>query len=90
MMSDLENMDIIIGRGHYEKEDSETGNSVRMLECPCYDALINHNSNTQSNPRENEIRGFAENGQSSAEIDSSSDLKRLSSELNQSIAQEMN
>ena len=83
MILDLENMDMIIVSGHYEREDSEFGNSVRRPECLCYDALIDHNSNTLSNPRENEIGGFAGNGQSSAEIDSSCDLNRLSNELSQ-------
>ena len=37
---------------HYEREDIEYGNSVRRLESPSNDALVDHNSNTHSNSGE--------------------------------------
>ena len=49
MMSDLASMDIMIGSGHYDREDSEIGNSVKRPESPSYDVLIDHNSNCHSN-----------------------------------------
>ena len=63
MISDFENLDVMIGSSHYEREDSEFGNSVRTPESLSYDALVNHNSNTHSNSSENSFRGFAGNGQ---------------------------
>ena len=44
LISDLESLDIIIESDHYEREDSDVGNSVRSPESPRYDALIDHNS----------------------------------------------
>ena len=46
--------------------------------------------NFHSNSRENEIRAFAGNGQNSREGDFSSEINRLSGELNQTISHEMN
>ena len=71
MISDLENMDVMIGNCPYEKEDSEYGNSVRRPESCSYDTLIDHNSNSHSNSRNNEAKGFAGNRQLSGEINSS-------------------
>ena len=45
MISDLENMDVLIENSHYERADSEFGNSIRRPESPSYDALVDHNSN---------------------------------------------
>ena len=52
--------------------------------------MVDHNTNSHSNFAENEIRRFAGNGQNSEEIDSGSDINRLSGELNPRITQEMN
>ena len=46
--------------------------------------------NSHSNTREDEIRGYAGNGQNSKKFDSSSEIIRLSWELNQKITQEVN
>ena len=53
---------------------NEFGNSLRGPESPNFDALVDRNSNSNSNSTEHEIRGFAGNGQSSGGIDSSSGL----------------
>ena len=90
MISDLENMDVMIGSNHYESEDSEIGNSVRRPENPTTDALVDYNSNTYSTSRENEHGGSVGNGQGSGETDSSSELNRLSGELKQRRAQKIN
>ena len=63
MLSDTENMKIMLGSNHFEREENEHGSSVRRPERPSYNALTNHDSNSHSNSRENEIRGFAGNGQ---------------------------
>ena len=46
--------------------------------------------NSHSNSRKGGIRGYAGNGQNSREVDSSSEIDKLSEELNQRITQEMN
>ena len=42
MLSDIENMDILLGSNHFEREDSEVSSSVRRPKHPCYNALTNH------------------------------------------------
>ena len=83
-------MDVMIGSGLFQRENSEFGNSVRRPEIPSFDALIDHNSNSHSNSRENEIRGFTGNGRKNTQVDSGSEFIRLSGELNQRITQGMN
>ena len=48
MISDLEKMDVMIGSSHYERTDSEFGNSVIRPESPSNEALVDNNSNTHS------------------------------------------
>ena len=90
MLSDLENMDIMLGSNHFRREASEFGNSARRPESLSYDALVDHNTNSHSNVGENEIRRFAGNDHDSREVDSSSEINRLSGVLNQRITQRMN
>ena len=85
MSSDMENMDIILGSNHVEREEA-----IRRPESSSYNALTNHDSNSHSNSRENEIKGFAGNGHNSREAVSNSEINRLSGELNQRITQGMN
>ena len=40
MILDQEKNDVMIGRGHYEGDDNEFGNSVRTFESPSYEILI--------------------------------------------------
>ena len=75
MISDSENLDVMVVSDHFESENSEFGFLVRR---PSYDDLIDHNSNSHSNSRDNEIRWFTGNGQNTPEIDSGSELKRVS------------
>ena len=51
MISDEENMDVMIGSSNYEREDCEFGNSIRRPESLSYDPRIDHNSNAHSNSR---------------------------------------
>ena len=90
MLSDIENLDIMLGSNHLEREGSELSNSVRRPETPSYNALVNHDVNFHSISREDEIVGYAGNGQNSREANSSSEINRLSGELNQCITQETN
>ena len=91
MLSDIENLDIMLGAGNdLEREESEFSNYVRRPQNPGYNALVNQDVKSHSNSREAEIRGYPGNGQNTDEIDSSSEINRLSEELNQRITQEMN
>ena len=85
MLSDLKNMDIMIGSNHFEGEDSEFGNTPRRPESLSYDALVDHNTNSFSNSGENKMRRFAGNGRNSREIDSSSEINKRSGEFTQEM-----
>ena len=77
----------MLGGNHLDREESEVTNSVRRPESPSYNTLINHDVNSHSNSREGEIKGYAGSGHNSGEVDSSSEINRLSGELNQRITQ---
>ena len=80
ILSDIENMDILLGFNHFEREEGELiSNSVRRPESPGYNALVNRNQN-RIPTRENEIRGFASLGHNSGRTESSCDFNRLSME----------
>ena len=42
MLSSIENMDIMLGTNHFERDESELSNSVRRPESPSDNALVNH------------------------------------------------
>ena len=90
MLSDIENLEIMLGSNRLQREESEFSNSVRGPESPSYNGLVTHDVNSHSNFREDEIRGYAGNCQNSREVDSSSEINRLSGELKQRVTQEMN
>ena len=89
MFSDIENFDIMLGEINPDREESELSNSVRRPENTRYNALVNHGVKSLSNSTEDDIRGYARNGRNSGEVDSSSEIKWLSGELNQRITKEM-
>ena len=62
--------------------------TIRRPESPSYNALVKHDVNSHSKSREDEIRGDSGNGQRLREINSSSEINRLSGELNQRNTQE--
>ena len=43
MLSDIENLDIMLGSNHLEREKNELSNSVLRPESPSYNALVNQN-----------------------------------------------
>ena len=61
MLSDIENLDLMFGSNHLEREESELSNSVRRPESPSWNALVNHDVNSHSNSREDENRVYAGN-----------------------------
>ena len=90
VLSDIENLDIMFGSNHLEREESNFSNSVHRPECPRYNALVNHDVSSHSNSREDKIRGYTRNSRVSREVDSSSEINRMSGDLNQRITQQMN
>ena len=52
MLSDIENLNKLIGSNRLESQESELSNYVRRPESPSYNALENHNVNSHSYSRE--------------------------------------
>ena len=50
----------MIGRDHYQIEETEFGDSARQRKSLNYESLTDHNLDSNSKSRENEIRRFAE------------------------------
>ena len=61
MLSDIENLDIMLGGIDPEREESEFSNFVRRPESSSYNKLVNQEANYHSNSREDEIRVYAGN-----------------------------
>ena len=78
MLSDIENLDIMLGGNNLEREEGESSNSGRRPDSSCYVASMNQNTNSHSNSHEAEIRTYAQNVHSLRETDSSSEFNRLS------------
>ena len=64
MLSDIENLDVMLGGNHSGRDESEISNHGRRPESPSFDTLLNQNSNSHPNSHEAEIRTFAQNGHS--------------------------
>ena len=64
MLSDIENLDIMLGGNNLEREESESSNLGKRPENPRYDTLMNQHNQSHSNSREAEIRSYAQNGDS--------------------------
>ena len=89
MLSDIENLHVMLGDNHLEREESEISNHGRRPESPSYDTLLNQNGNSHPHSHETEIRTYVRNGHSSKEADSGGEFNRLSGVLNQRITMEM-
>ena len=61
ILSDIEKLEIMLGGNHLERdEESEFSISGRRPDSP-YNTLINQDTDSCSNSREGEIRGFSQN-----------------------------
>ena len=92
VLSDIENLDIMLGGDHYngtERERSLESNSVRRRESITSNNLDNEGESLFSNCRNDEPRTSADFGQNSAEANSLAEINRLSTELNSRISREM-
>ena len=92
ILSDIENLDILLGGNQYneaERERSLDSNSVRRRESIMSNNLDNEGESLFSNCRNDEPRTRTDLGQNSAEANSLAEINRLSSELNSRISREM-
>ena len=92
ILSDIENLDILLGGNQYneaERERSLDSNSVRRRESIMSNNLDNEGESLFSNCRNDEPRTRAGLDQNSAEANSLAEINKLSSELNSRISREM-
>ena len=92
VLSDIENLDIMLGGNPYngtERERSSDNNSIERRGSVISNNLDNEGESLFSNCRNDEPRTSADFGQNSAEANSLAEINRLSSELNSRISREM-
>ena len=89
MFSDMENLDIILGGRHSEREESVNSNHARRPESVNSNLFENNEENLYLKHRETELGTNAELGHNSTSANSSAEIIRLSSELNSTISREM-
>ena len=82
MISDIENLDIMLGGNHLEREKSEYDNSSRRSVGPNLYTHENDEEIHYPNSRENRSGNSAEYAHNSAGTDSSAEFNKLSGELN--------
>ena len=76
MLTDLENLDIMLGGKNLDREEGVSSRLGRRPENPSLGHLLNHNGQSHSNSREAEIRSFARKSHSAREVESSSEFNR--------------
>ena len=92
VLSDIENLDIMLGGNPYngtERERSLDNNSIERRGSVISNNLDNEGESLFSNCRNDEPRTSADFDQNSAEANSLAEINRLSSELNSRISREM-
>ena len=89
MFSDIENLDIMLGERHSEREESVNKNSVQRPESANSNTFGNTGENIYLNPEEMGFGNDAVPGHNSASGNSSVEINRLSSELNSRLSREM-
>ena len=89
MLSDIENLDILLDGSHFDREESEDSILARRPEIVSCNSSENNEENPQLITRENRSSNTADHGQNSAVINSIIELNRLSSELSSRISKEM-
>ena len=52
MLSDIGNLDVMLGGNNLAREETESSNFGRRPDCPCYATSVNQNTNSHSNSRE--------------------------------------
>ena len=92
MLSDIENIDIMLGENHFnerEREGSLNSNLPRMSRSSASNESENENGNVGRNQRNDHSRTNTEYDQNSVTANSSAEINKLSSELNSRISREM-
>ena len=92
MLSDIENIDIMLGENHFnarEREGSLNSNLPRRSRSFASNESENENGNVSKNQGNDHFRTNTEYDRNSVTANSSAEINRLSSELNSHISREM-
>ena len=92
MLSDIENIDIMLGENHFNARESEgslNSNLPRRSRSSASNESENENGNVDRNQRKNHSRANTEYDHNSVTANSSAEINKLSSELNSRISREM-
>ena len=89
MLSDIENLDIMLGERHSEREESVNSNSVRRPESANSGMFENNEEKWYLNHREMGLGNDTNTGQNSTSANSNAEINKLSSELNSRLSREM-
>ena len=89
ILSDMENLDIMLGERHPERKESVNSNSARRPESANSNMFGNNDEDMYLNHREMGFDNNADPGHNSASGNSNAEINRLSSELNSRISREM-
>ena len=88
IMSDIENLDVMLGGNHFDREECEDSILARRPKSASCNASVNE-ENSHLNSRENRSGNSANLGQNSPGVSSCVEFNRLSGELNLGISREM-
>ena len=92
MLSDIENLYIMLGENHFNRNDrDESPNSkcARRQGSSIEDEFENNGENRQLDTRDVDPSTNANYGQNPSEVNSSAEINRLSSELNSRLSREL-
>ena len=89
MLSDIENLDIMLGERHSEREESVNTNSARKPESANSNMFEINEENLYLNHKEMRLGNDADPGQNSTCANSNAEVNKLSSELNSRLSREM-
>ena len=92
MLSDIENLDIMLGENHFnrnERDESDSSNFGRRPDSASADELENNGENRYSATRDIDPSDNAECGRISIGGNSSAEINKLSSELNSRLSREL-
>ena len=89
LLSDIEDLDIMLGERHSERNESVNNNSARRPDSATSDMFGNNEENWYLNHAKMRPGNSAEFGQNSKSANSNVGIDRLSSELNSRLSREM-
>ena len=89
LLSDIENLDVMLGEDQMGREESLDSTSARRHESVTSNNLENEDEGSFPNHRNTNVKANADYGQNSADMSSQAEINRLSSELISGISREM-